>query len=85
MKFEKEVLFLGISANALREGKGVFYTVQLFEQGGEPVSVNVMDNDRNADMLKALLAMQFGDKFTVTFVLRSADKGYKLGLFNVLA
>lgn len=82
MKFEKEVLFLGITANELRDG-GVYYTVQFYEQGGDPVSVNVMSNDRNAEMLKILLALEFGDKVMATFALRPADKLYKLGLSHV--
>ena len=82
MKFDKQVLFLGISANELKDG-GVYYTVQFFEMGGEPVAVNVMSNDRNADMLKVLLALEFGDKVSVTFALRPADKLYKLGLAHV--
>lgn len=82
MKFEKEVLFLGISANELRDG-GVYYTVQLFEAGGEPVTVNVGNGDRSAEMVQVLLSLEFGDRLRATFFLRPADKLYKLGLSAV--
>ena len=55
MKFDKEVLFLGISANELKDG-GVYYTVQLFEAGGEPVTVNVGNGERSAEMVQVLLS-----------------------------
>lgn len=83
MKFEKEVLFLGISANELKDG-GVYYTVQLFEQGAEPVTVNVGNGERSAEMVQVLLSLEFGDKLLATFVLRQADKLYKLGLSRVV-
>lgn len=81
MKFEKEVLFLGISANELKDG-GVYYTVQLFE-GADPVTVNVGNGERSAEMVQTLLSLEFGDKLRATFVLRPADKLFKLGLSRV--
>lgn len=84
MKFSKEVLFLGISANDLKDG-GVYYTVQLFEQGGEPVSVNVGNGDRSAEMVRVLLSLEFGDKIRATFYLQPEDKRFKLKLADVVA
>lgn len=83
MKFEKEVLFLGISANELKDG-GVYYTVQFFEQGADPVTVNVGNGERSAEMVQVLLSLEFGDKLRATFFLRPADKLYKLALSNVV-
>ena len=83
MEFQKEVLFLGLTANTLRDG-GVYYTVQFYVPGGDPVSVNVMGNAQNEEILSLLRAMQFGDNAVVTFVLRPVDKKtYKLGLSHV--
>ena len=70
MKFDKEVLFLGISANELKDG-------------GEPVTVNVGNGDRSAEMVQVLLSLEFGDRLRATFFLRPADKLYKLGLSAV--
>lgn len=79
MRFEKIVLFLGMTANALRDG-GVYYTVQFFEQDNVPCSVNVMDNANNAEIVQFLQTLTFGDKVRATFFLRQQDKLYKLGL-----
>lgn len=84
MKFEKEVLFLGISANDLKDG-GVYYTVQLFEMGGEPVTVNVGNGDRTKDMVQLLLSLAFGDKIRAVFYLQPEDKRFKLKLVDVVA
>lgn len=81
MKFTAEVKFLSIIANELRDG-GTYYTVQFFADGA-PISVNVMGNDHNADMLDALTALEFGDKLTVCFELRPQDKLYKLRLYSL--
>lgn len=76
MKFEKEVLFLGISANELSDG-GVYYTVQFFDaDGGEPVSVNVGNGERTAGLVSELRMLTFGDRLRAVFVLRT--QGAKL-------
>lgn len=81
MKFEKEVLFLGISANDLKDG-GVYYTVQFFDaDGGEPVSVNVGNGERTAGLVSALHALTFGDRVRAVFVLRT--QGAKLDTGSV--
>lgn len=82
MTFDKQVLFLGLVSNQLRDG-GVYYTIQLFDQASGPVSVNVMDNQDNAELLDALQKSQFGTPLTVTFILRPKDKLYKLGISHV--
>ena len=83
MRFEKNVLFLGMTANMLRDG-GVYYTVQFFEPDGSPVSVNVMDNDGHAEVLSVLRTLSFGDRVSATFFLRQQDRLYKLLLADAV-
>lgn len=83
MKFEKEVLFLGMTANTLRDG-GIYYTVQFFERDGVPCSVNVMDNDNHLELVRLLKTLCFGDKVLATFFLRQQDKLYKLALADAV-
>lgn len=82
MKFEKQVLFLGITESRFSDGK-MLYGVQLFEAGGEPVTVNVVRTETNEEMVDLLLGLEFGDKVNVIFRLRQTDKLYKLGLVHV--
>lgn len=83
MKFDKQVLFLGATANSFSDG-GAFYTVQMFDQSANgPVSVNIMQSSANQEMLDAILALKFGDPLIVTFILRPKDRLYKLGIDHV--
>lgn len=82
MEFEKNVLFLGIMSNKLSDG-GIYHTVQMFDQSFGPVTVNVMGNAVNADLIGVLNSLKFGDTIAATFVLRPKDKLFKLGLSRV--
>lgn len=79
MEFEREVRFLGMEENQMKDG-GVYYAVSLFDADSGPVTVNVTDR---CDALPALQGAKFGDAFYATFRLVPRDKLYKLGLRSV--
>ena len=81
MEFQKDVLFLGMQANSLSDGK-TYYTVSFFVQDIQStVQVNVMESSKA--LIDNLLSCQFGDPLTATFVLRPKDKLYRLALLSV--
>lgn len=80
MKFEKQVVFLGMVPNSLRDG-GTYYTISLFDQQAGPVQVNVMES--NHEVIFPLFDCKFGQELDVVFVLRPKDKLYRLTLAAV--
>lgn len=81
MEFKKDVLFLGMQANSLKDG-AVYYTISLFVPDiQQTVQVNVMESSKA--LIEALLACQFGDPLHATFALRPKDKLYRLALVSV--
>lgn len=84
MKFDKQVIFLGMVAHSLNDG-GTYYTVSLFDQEAGPIQVNVMDTESNRIMTSDLLSCTFGVPLDVTFVLRPKERLYRLTLASVHA
>lgn len=80
MQFEKQVIFLGMVPNSLRDG-GTYYTITLFDQKAGPVQVNVKES--NHEVVLPLLDCSFGVPLDVVFVLRPKDKLYRLTLVSV--
>lgn len=80
MQFEKQVIFLGMVSNTLRDG-GTYFTISLFDQQAGPVQVNVMESNR--EVILPLLDCKFGSALDVVFVLRPKDKLYRLTLAAV--
>lgn len=76
MKFEKNVLFLGMTENRLRDGTK-YFSISLYEPDSGPVTVNVMQGH---NMLSRLAGCQFGERLDVVFVLRPKDRLYRLTL-----
>ena len=82
MKFEKVLMFLGMTEEVMKDGT-VYYVVTLFDQpSGNTIKVNVLGN-RSAD-LKILSIAQFGQPLACELQLREYDKNvYKLRLSAV--
>lgn len=82
MKFEKDVLFLGMQSNGFSDG-GRYFSVQFYNESSGPVLVNVMDNSQNAAIIDVLLEKKFGAPVKAGFVLKPKDKLYRLALDHV--
>lgn len=81
MRFQKDVLFLGMQENTLKDGSK-FYKVSFF-LAEEQVTVDVNVMGSSADLVALLRNLKFGTPRKATFVLRPFDKVYKLGLVSV--
>lgn len=81
MKFEKQVMFLGMEGKALPDNRN-YFTVSLFSPSDNtPIQVNVMDSSKA--ILDRLAATKCGQMINVQFMLRQQDKLYKLSLIGV--
>lgn len=84
MKFEKKMIYLGISSGDFIGDDGVrkvYYKVSFFDsETSTPLSLNIMENPNKVRLIDELVASTFGTPMTVTFVLRSSDKLYRLQL-----
>lgn len=81
MQFEKEVVYLGMTANKLSDGTP-YYSVNFYSvKDNLPVTVNIMGSAR--DILDHLASAKFGTAMVATFALRPREKLYKLALVHV--
>lgn len=76
MEFTKEVVFLGCKDMQLKDGT-VLLTVNFYVDNST-MEVNILAS--NIPVASAVKGLSFGDTCVVTFVLRKADRLYKLGL-----
>lgn len=82
MTFEKDMQFLGLVRNEMKDG--AYYSITLFDSDCKsPVTVNMGENDSNESKLDFLAELKFGDPVSVSFRLQPKDKLYRLQVVTV--
>lgn len=81
MKFEKQVMFLGMEPKQLPDNRTIYFVSMFSPSDSSPVQVYVMDD--NKALLERLASTKCGQVINAQFRLRQKDKLYKLSLVGV--
>lgn len=81
MKFQKDVMFLGMQNMQLKDGAQLYKVSLFLAEEQMTIEVNVMGTA--LELLSNLAMLKFGEQVKATFILRQKDKLYRLGLLSV--